>query len=471
MPRLNSPAKSQVPGLSFLIPSTNVKSRTLSGGEWSALSNATFVIPVDQSEVRITEVHYNPADPAAGAELAASADNNDFEFLEIYNPNPIGTINLAGMQFSDGITFAFGDVDLGPGESAVIVKNTDAFQARYGSSIRVLGMYTGSLSNSGEQVTLVDGSAQVIHDFIYDDAAPWAAVADGDGSSLEVINLNGNYADAGNWLASAAIGGTPGAANSVLLGDLNGDGFVDNLDLGPFGQALFDLPAYTAAFPNIDPNVWGDFTGDGVFNNFDLAGFADVLFAPAASSSAAFSMQSSSVTHIATAEALALSAVDTINTSELVDDVLLPAAPAVSLSSTSSLLASEHSLEPIVESPVQRASQQSNLESPVTVASATATPVNFAALLFAPTEPLRSAQLTADAAFEDRIPNDERSSLNIAADQATAAVLSTSTDEAEESADRSVLKRSRSEAKSEVGSTFSDQLRDEVFAVDHLSSF
>ena len=119
------------------------------------LSDATFAIPVVQSEVRISEVHYNPAEPTSAAELAATDDNNDFEFLEIYNPNPVGSINLEGMQFDNGITFSFGDVDLGPGERAVIVRNLAAFQARYGTSIRVLGMYAGtSLSNSGEQADI-----------------------------------------------------------------------------------------------------------------------------------------------------------------------------------------------------------------------------------------------------------------------------------------------------------------------------
>ena len=144
----------------ILNSSTNVKSRTFSNGEWSGLSDATFAIPVVQSEVRISEVHYNPAEPTSAAELAATDDNNDFEFLEIYNPNPVGSINLEGMQFDNGITFSFGDVDLGPGERAVIVRNLAAFQARYGTSIRVLGMYAGtSLSNSGEQLTLVDSLA------------------------------------------------------------------------------------------------------------------------------------------------------------------------------------------------------------------------------------------------------------------------------------------------------------------------
>ena len=107
----------------------------------------------------------------------------------------------------------------GPGERAVVVKDLSAFQARYGTSIQVLGEYgvDTSLSNGGEQVRLVDSLGQVIHDFTYDDVEPWAVSADGDGPSLEVIDLDGNYSDPTNWQASAADGGTPGDAPAVVV--------------------------------------------------------------------------------------------------------------------------------------------------------------------------------------------------------------------------------------------------------------
>ena len=443
---------------------------------WSQAEAGLFSVetPASSVNLRISELHYHPADPSSTELLdAPGTDEDDYEFVELTNVSN-DAISLNGVTLGIAVDFDFTSAEitlLAPGERVLVVKNISAFEARYGTGLPIAGEYSGKFADGGERVTVNDSLGAVIHDFTYDDATPWAIRADGDGPSLEVADVNGDYADAGNWLASAAIGGTPGAANPVVLGDLNGDGFADNFDLGPLGQALFDLPAYTAAFPNIDPNVWGDFTGDGVFNNFDLAGFADALFVPAASSSVAFSTQSTSVAHIATAPALALSAEDTLGTAELVGNVQLPVATPVSPSSTASLMASKYSPEAIVVSPVQLASQQSNLQSPVTVASATATPVNLAALLFAPTGPLRSTRLSGDTAVEERSPIDERSSLNIEADQTTTTVLPTSTDEADELADRSIPKRSRSEAKSETNSTFYDQLRDEVFAVDDLLSF
>ena len=64
----------------------------------------------------------------------------------------------------------------------------------------------------------------------------------------------------------------------VLLGDMNADGEVNNLDIMPFALALFDRAAYNLMFPDIDPDEVGDFSGDGAMNNFDIAGFAAALF-------------------------------------------------------------------------------------------------------------------------------------------------------------------------------------------------
>ena len=97
---------------------TLVLSRTLgSDGTWSPLQSAEFVVAgsvAPQSSIRISEINFNPADPSA-AEMNAGHDNNDnFEFIELYNSSTTGTVDLAGMQFDDGITFTFGDVQLGP---------------------------------------------------------------------------------------------------------------------------------------------------------------------------------------------------------------------------------------------------------------------------------------------------------------------------------------------------------------------
>ncbi|QDV42273.1 Endonuclease/Exonuclease/phosphatase family protein [Stieleria neptunia] len=62
-----------------------------------------------------------------------------------------------------------------------------------------------------------------------------------------------------------------------VLGDMNGDGQVDNLDIAAFAMALSDPVAYAQAYPGLDPEILGDFDDDGYLTNLDIAGFAALL--------------------------------------------------------------------------------------------------------------------------------------------------------------------------------------------------
>lgn len=62
-----------------------------------------------------------------------------------------------------------------------------------------------------------------------------------------------------------------------LPGDLDGDGQVNNQDIGPFALALTDPAGYALQFPDINANVVGDLNGDGVLSNQDLAPFVSLL--------------------------------------------------------------------------------------------------------------------------------------------------------------------------------------------------
>ena len=202
--------------------STNIQARTFSGGEWSALSSESFVIPALQSELRISEINYNPADPTAAEIAAGFIDNDDFEFIELFNPSTSGTINLSGVQFSNGVAFDFGDIDLQPGERAVVVEDIDAFIARYGNSATVLGQWSGALSNSGEQVTLSDSNLDEIQSVNYGDNDPFPFAADGQGFTLVLSDeVNTPVEELGKYYsyrASTELGGTPGAASTAPSG-------------------------------------------------------------------------------------------------------------------------------------------------------------------------------------------------------------------------------------------------------------
>ena len=70
---------------------------------------------------------------------------------------------------------------------------------------------------------------------------------------------------------------TVNVVGGLLLGDMDGDGSVNNQDIFAFALALFNRAAYSMMYPAINPDEVGDFTGEGVMNNLDIAGFAVAL--------------------------------------------------------------------------------------------------------------------------------------------------------------------------------------------------
>lgn len=192
-----------------------IRVRALVDGEWSALTDGVYS---PFSALRISELHYNPA------------GDLDTEFIEVTN---IGTTALAleGHEFTEGVSFDFPAESLAPGEQALVVDDIDDFRDAYGPTPRILGKYSGGLSNNGEQVLLLDGAGNIVHDFTYDDL--WYRDTDGIGASLVAADP---AADAtalrspSGWRASAIDGGTPGRGESAECADgvdNDGDGHTD----------------------------------------------------------------------------------------------------------------------------------------------------------------------------------------------------------------------------------------------------
>ncbi len=227
---INPLAQVYTPGQSnpalVLNNSTQIEARALSGSTWSALSYATLSDSVQATagNLAITELQYDPiADTGPDGDTAPFNDAQNFEYIELRD---IGSqsIDLEGVQFIQGVTFDFSNGSvrfLNPGQSIVIVSNLQAFEERYGTNPLVAGVYTGNLNNSGEMITLVDATGAVIQSFTYSDSQstspPWPSTPHGDGPSLTVINVYGDYDDPANWRASYAPLGTPGYNEGVDL--------------------------------------------------------------------------------------------------------------------------------------------------------------------------------------------------------------------------------------------------------------
>lgn len=231
--------------------------------------------PLAQS-LRVSEINFNPGDPS-GDEL--HVDNDQFEFVEVRN---VGTkpINLEGVEFVqvererelEGIRFAFDAQTLDPNEVLVVPRNRDAFISRYGNQTPLAqgigdandsGVFSDSLANGGETITLIDGDRRVIQQFVYSD--DWYDETDGDGNTLDFPNPFGADLNAWNdedyWCASTVVHGTPGIGN--VPGDSNFDGVFDEKDI---------VAAFTAGKYEDGNSTWaeGDWNRDGEFTSEDF---------------------------------------------------------------------------------------------------------------------------------------------------------------------------------------------------------
>ena len=173
------------------------------------------------ASVQISEIYYRP--PGTPEPVAE-------EFIEITNDGDL-PYSLAGHRFTRGVRYAFPDVTLQPGERFVARPPWD-----------------GSLSNSGETLTLSSATGEAINEVQYADGGDWAPrvageldldhrgwiwdnAHDGGGSSLERINPDFPNEFGQNWAASLIAGGTPGSLNSV--GTTDASPLVLNVALAP----------------------------------------------------------------------------------------------------------------------------------------------------------------------------------------------------------------------------------------------
>ena len=184
--------------------------------------------------VRITEIMYNPFGPS-----------EDLEFIELHNTETTAA-NIAGWYLPT-VDYTFpGGTSLTAGETIVVAKNPTAFALAYpGVSARVFGPYTGNLGNDGAEIRLMDAKPSagptfptyypITVDFVrYGDSQPWPQLADGEGHSLETVDvaLDNDYPE--NWRASVQPGGSPGAltpfAFTFRRGDTNTSATIEIAD-------------------------------------------------------------------------------------------------------------------------------------------------------------------------------------------------------------------------------------------------
>ncbi len=182
------------------------------------------LVALGPGDLVVSEIMYNPD----GATLG---DDNNMEWVELYNASG-ETLSLGGLMLSDGNNQLFLQNHLMvPGEYVVFCANTGAFTEAYGPGISIVG-WDGTwikLSNQGDSVIIYTATGEVVDEVSYSDQ--WGAdddgrsPADGDGSSLEKLDLSGGSSRY-NWFPSIDYAGsilddgpvchgTPGMPNSL----------------------------------------------------------------------------------------------------------------------------------------------------------------------------------------------------------------------------------------------------------------
>ena len=219
-----------------------VRARTMDGGQWSALVEHQFQSGRAGTPLRLTEIMYNPP------------GGSEYEFVELHNSGD-SEVPLGWYRF-DGIDYTFdGDATIAPGQYIVLASDDDpdAFKLRY-PGLPVYGWYKGSLSNGGERLTLLDMNWRRVVEVDFSDGGAWPRLADGDGHSLELIDLLADPGAASNWASSAAKAGSPGQAGAgvgapaVIINEVHvrsADGSEqDFIELRNLGQAEVDLEGW-----------------------------------------------------------------------------------------------------------------------------------------------------------------------------------------------------------------------------------
>jgi hypothetical protein len=164
--------------------------------------------------LRISEIMYHPAE-------TGHPDDPNTEYVELTN---IGaeTINLNLVSFTNGIDFVFPGVELAPAAYLLVVRDLEAFEAKYGEGLPIAGQYAGSLANGGERLALQDALGQTIADFRYDDT--WYDLTDGLGFSLTLKNpatVDPNaLGEKSSWRPSVYAEGSPGFADAGDIPEL-----------------------------------------------------------------------------------------------------------------------------------------------------------------------------------------------------------------------------------------------------------
>ena len=197
-------------------------------------------------DVFISTIHYWPSLPSAAAlAIHPDLDGNDLEYLIIENrrfPQSLDGWRIrGGIEFDEfpetALAASIRVLSFDPNDPANASRR-EAFLTHHGlpESTPLIGGYSGSLNNSGEQLRLerpgtppADDPLQTpfvtVDEVVYDDQHPWPAPTAGDPIVRRASMFFGNDGD--HWTHASALS----TGGDVTWGDFNGDDLADADDL------------------------------------------------------------------------------------------------------------------------------------------------------------------------------------------------------------------------------------------------
>jgi len=196
--------------------STIIKSRIYSNGTWSAIRHINFYsVSDDYSWLKVTELHYHPLDYILGIDTISG---KSFEYIEFKNTGET-SLNLSGFVLDSAVYYEFPqNTILAPKSFYVIASKPSWFYYLYGKIPN--GNFSGSFSNSGEEILLNDSQGNALIHFVYDDHDPWPEAPDGDGPSMVSIEKDptGDPASPYYWRESYRVNGSPLNDDNLISG-------------------------------------------------------------------------------------------------------------------------------------------------------------------------------------------------------------------------------------------------------------
>lgn len=140
--------------------------------------------------VVVNEISYHARPTYANPAASVAFAENPAEWIELHNPGTL-PVDLSGWRLSDAVDYAFPAGTQLTAGGFLVVDHTQ---------------FSGTLANSGDRLRLRDASDALIDEVPYLDGGRWPELADGGGSTLELINPRADRRQPQSWAASDETG-------------------------------------------------------------------------------------------------------------------------------------------------------------------------------------------------------------------------------------------------------------------------